>query len=89
MDQYGNKAQNDELDPPLIFKDPQTVQGNILKHVFFRSVVDKNPGIIEGIVVAPTLGTMYWHDDDGEKETLKSSRMDGTRVDQVCAAYIR
>jgi hypothetical protein len=51
---------------------------------YFRSIVDKNPGIIEGIVLAPTLGTMYWHDDDGDKETLKTSRMDGTRVDQVC-----
>ena len=50
---------------------------------YLRSVVDKNPGIIEGIVLAPTLGTMYWHDDDGDKETLKTARMDGTRVDQV------
>ena len=58
------------------------------KKINFRSVVDKNPGIIQGIVLAPTLGTMYWHDDDGEKETLKTARMDGTRVDQVSYFYL-
>ena len=29
---------------------------------FFRSIIHKNPGLIKGIVLAPTLGQMYWHD---------------------------
>ena len=52
-------------------------------YLYFRCIVEKIAGTIEGIVLAPTLGTMYWHDDDGEKESLKTARMDGTRADQV------
>ena len=29
---------------------------------YFRSIIHKNPGLIKGIVLAPMLGKMYWHD---------------------------
>ena len=29
---------------------------------YFRSIIHKNPGLIKGIVLAPVLGKMYWHD---------------------------
>ena len=51
---------------------------------FISSVVHKNPGLIGGLVVVPTLGMMYWNDDDGRvKETLYMSRMDGSDVHQI------
>ena len=34
------------------------------------------------IVLAPTLGMMYWHDHDIDQETLTMAKMDGTEAEQ-------
>ena len=47
-------------------------------------VVDRNPGLVTGLAVAPEIGMLYWSDDDGDAlETLYQGRMDGTSIEQI------
>ena len=38
---------------------------------YFRSIIHKNPGLIKGIVLAPMLGKMYWHDKGMQKYLIQ------------------
>ena len=38
---------------------------------YFRSIIHKNPGLIKGIVLAPMLGKMYWHDKGKQKYLIQ------------------
>ena len=47
-------------------------------------MVDRNPGLVTGLAVAPEIGMLYWSDDDGDgMETLYQGRMDGTSIEQI------
>ena len=48
-------------------------------------VVERNPGLVTGLAVAPEIGMLYWSDDDGDaaEETLYQGRMDGTSIEQI------
>ena len=32
------------------------------------TVIDRNPGLVTGLAVAPKIGMMYWSDDDDVSE---------------------
>ena len=49
---------------------------------YVHSVIEKNPRIIRGLVLAPTLGYMYWHDQGEDLESLVSAKMDGGTPEQ-------
>ena len=46
-------------------------------------VVERNPGLVTGLAVAPEIGMLYWSDDDEASETLYQGRMDGTSIEQI------
>ncbi len=49
---------------------------------FKSTLIRKNSGVIQSLVVVPTLGLMYWNDQSQDYENLKMSRMDGSRPEQ-------
>jgi low-density lipoprotein receptor-related protein 1 (alpha-2-macroglobulin receptor) len=49
---------------------------------FIQTIVHKNPKIIKGLVLAPTLGLMYWHDEGTTVESLNMANMDGSEPEE-------
>lgn len=50
---------------------------------FLSLLIRENPGSIRGLVTIPSLGVMFWNDDTGIKESLKTSKMDGSGVEEL------
>ena len=49
---------------------------------YFQTVLEKSPRLIRGLVLAPALGMMYWHDHDIDIEALNMAKMDGSEPEQ-------
>ena len=50
---------------------------------FYSNVIHQNPRLIKGLVLAPKLGMMYWHDNDpSDFASLNMAKMDGAQPEQ-------
>ena len=70
----------------LLIEDMSEGTSNIIVYnqnmEYFQVILQKSPRVIGGLVLAPTLGMMYWHDHDIDLETLWSAKMDGSEPEQ-------